>query len=295
MSLTEIFGKTIAAKVLKNPYYVPKFIGCSSLGMCPRKVVMMFDKNIERREYSEEKILGEQRQFRTSKRIEQDYANVYMKKGIMFAYNAWITEWLPKGCAGQFDFLLRRDGLWELIEFKAPHPNVINFSDSLPKPYHIMQAEAYVYALHEMGIECDRYCVMNVPSGGTAMPVECWRDVKDIEALCKRSKNEFFKLLKAKKIYRETGELPPIIERELALNKAPKPKKETKIKIVKEVKLVSGWQCNEDYCPFSGVSCEPDTGTNKVASILYDGTIEIRKGYEEMEDKIKEFVSSETK
>lgn len=297
IDITELYDEEISKRALENPIYIPKFIGIGRLGKCARQTILMFDPKVERREYSKEKIEGEQRMFRIAKKLEKDYANLLFKKGKMFAYNAWVTEWLPKGCAGQFDFLLRAKGQWDLIEFKASHPNIMNFAQTLPKPMHVKQAKGYVYALSQMGIICDNYCVMYVAQGGTSRPKEFWRKIdgkEHLKKICEEIKAELFYLLRCRKTYKETGELPPVTGRVMVLKNAPKPKDKKKDYDPKEIKLEASWECNEDYCEFSGISCEPDKGNNKIASISKDGIIKVRKGYEDLSQEIEQFVKTQT-
>ena len=279
LNLFELYGKQIAKRRLENPIYKPKNIGASRFGLCPRQTILMFTDE-SRNQKSTEEIMQEEAMFRVAKMLEIDYARQWKKAGVLFSHNAWTSEGLPEGFVCQIDYLLRDQGVWKAVEFKASHPNVMNYTDNLPKAHNILQAETEVYSLKGMGIECKEYCVIYVSRGGGGKPFECWRKV-DWSKLSVNVEMEISKLKNFKEEYDREGNLPPMLDRQLTLRK----EKENQA-----IKLEPNWQCNPQYCPFNGQpSCQPNMQTNKIATLYKGGQIKIRKGYEVWTKQVQEF------
>ncbi len=137
------------------------------------------------------------------------------------------------------------------VEVKTAHPNLINYTNRLPRPHNVLQARAGAWALSRlMGVELIPYLVY-VPVGSAANVLEfdCSQPTDYADVL-----QEITRLQKAWDEYVSDGHLPDVKPLQLTTKRG-------------QECLTTDWECQAAYCPYApyedgtygydGFHCEP--------------------------------------
>lgn len=139
-----------------------------------------------------------------------------------------------------------------LVDAKTVHPNIVNFTDSLPKEPHLKQLTYYAMSLHDdPGLDVHTM-LSYIPIGGQTAEIECpfdWNDYEGSVTAEMEAMDLWWRRWKRDKRHGVAfidRTLPPVIE--LVWKK---PDKEGRLR------LVQAWDCG--YCDFAARSCFPRT------------------------------------
>jgi len=210
---------------------------CSNLGSCAKQNAL--------------KLEGADEQ---SKTTDQDSAKQWMfeiahfqheKLGQYFKEKGWLVKTeqavdLPEPWTGRFDYLLKINHRYIVIDLKTMHPNGLHYLKG-PKDHHVLQVGSYHIGLHEAYQPLDA-AIIYADRGGQNLPVS-FMVKPDHEAV----RADMTRIEAALQIPSKELPLMPRVQ---------------KVDSKFDVKLIPDWRC--EYCEFEGVSCGPNMSKNKV-------------------------------
>jgi hypothetical protein len=136
---------------------------------------------------------------------------------------------------------------------KTTHPNLTNYSSSLPRRHNILQAQFYAYALHRIvGVPITPRLTYVPMGAGQLLSYNLAQDDRAVE-------REIAALRAAWDHYQDTGELPDVLPLDVSI------KREARYGQV--AFFTTDWQCSDAYCQFCdwegpGVCCHPVRSQN---------------------------------
>jgi len=309
--LTEAYDEYVLEKYLKKEDRErPQTFRTSDLGTCHRRMVLKL-ANVEGRAMTPEK----RRFFRHRTILHDDYLRGLRARGRVVIRELDVTPGLPDGFSGHLDAIvhsrtcgcglggrgaltilwatmakqrLAGDERWRdaaaqlvaheyrLIDAKTTHPNIVNYTDSLPKPHNVQQVRGYEKGFRGMfpGFDWElKLSVVYIPMGEGKM-VRCDIPAGDTDWVDR----EMWALTLQWNDYCDLGLYPAPLLIEL------KDKKEGPHRVIFRV---TPWQCSEQYCPYcryasesadseEAVVCEPSTpqtpSGDRIAYLEPDGS-----------------------
>ena len=161
----------------------------------------------------------------------QDVATGLIRRSLGFEWGGEVevAVSLPQGITGRADWVLNRNGMVTVVDFKTLRGNAFRYQE-LPKPAHTLQVQSYM-----MGLDADHGLLLYLDREGQnaaqQFPVE--RDdeavMRGIEVACAIAATE---------------EPPPIMEPQVRIRKNRGPD---------AVYLDMPWQCR--YCEYLDMAC----------------------------------------
>lgn len=203
--------------------YYTEGLHCSGIGSCKRKEVMSYF-NFDKKPHNLQTMLTFMRGNFYHELIYQ-----WLEQSSLFLINEKeldVSNLLPKPFRGKFDvcFIHRPTNKFILADIKTANSNQFKvYSKTLPKDNHKMQLSAYASVFKAWD-----YLLMMYFSSGSDKPrlfvIDYMKDINDI----------MNKYIEAVNKYKDTKELPPVLDKMFA---------------EKEI-----WQCS--YCDYKDISCE---------------------------------------
>lgn len=235
-------------KQLEREDRVKEYFYVTDLGKCPRKVIMDFG-DFKKKPLTESELL----MFKFADYIHERVTSLLRKSDrfVVAANELSLNGGLPNFWHGRCDALLfdLHDRIFIPLEIKSTR--AFRYTSDFPKPEHIMQINAYMFALITMGYDTQRGIILYVDRSGSNKPLE-FKIPYDENIL-----HEFKKYEELYKKHFETElTLPPVMAREIK-------------KVRNTLYLVPSWQC--DYCHYQGLSCNPNMSKNKLGELTKEG------------------------
>lgn len=273
MILNEIY------KALNKPDRKKEYFYVTDLGSCPRKVIMNFGEYEKKPLTNAEKIMfhkADSDHTQMSRLLNQSDRYSVMKE----EYS--VNEGLPDMWHGRLDCLVYDRDTNEMFPVDWKGTRSLRYQSDLPKEQHVLQLQAYIWALNQMNYPVNRGVIIYVDRSGSYDGLEFDIEgsirelIPEMKIYEKAYKESGFKVLMAYPLPEILPEikLPPILPREIKQSK-------------NIFNLIPNWQCG--YCKYQGLSCNPNMSTNKAAEIN-DKELIIRKGYEEYDIAINQLI-----
>ena len=264
MILEEIYKQLDKPERKKEYFYV------TDLGSCPRKVIMNFGDYKKKPLTNAEKIMfhkADSDHTQMSRLLNQSDRYSVMKE----EYS--INDGLPEMWHGRLDCLVYDKGTDEMFPVDWKGTRSLRYQTDLPKQQHVLQLQAYIWALNQMNYPVNRGVIIYVDRSGSydGLEFDVGGSIRKLRPEMKTLENYYNKSI----IKGYAPILPDMLPREI--------KKSKNI-----FNLVPNWQCG--YCKYQSLSCEPNMSTNKIAELLPDNEVKIRGGYEEYIDTLNELL-----
>ncbi len=262
MILPEIY------KALDKPDRVKEYFYVTDLGSCPRKVIMNFGEYDKKPLTNAERIMFH--------KANSDHTQMSRLLNCSDRYSVLKEEYsinagLPEMWHGRLDCLVYDRDTNEMFPIDWKGTRSLRYQADLPKQQHVLQLQAYIWALNQMNYPVNRGVIIYVDRSGSyeGLEFDVEGSIRELTLEMKTLENYYNKSI----IKGYAPILPDTLPRE--------------IKRRKDIfYLEPNWQCN--YCKYESLSCKPTISKNKIAEVKDKEFLIIRKGYEEYEETLNE-------